>query len=204
MPSGNSGINESLNILFLFSDQMHPFAMGCMDNPEIHTPNLDKLAEEGVLFRNAYSNCALCTPFRANLFTGRYASQTGVFHNKQPIPQGERTVAGRLNEGGYRTSYVGKWHLGTTGNIAVEPELRAGFTEFIGYQCYNDFINNVWFFDEDGVKTEYQKHRTDVTTDIAIERLEGLADKMDPAAMRGALAVALFKARGLGDATDEV
>jgi arylsulfatase A-like enzyme len=175
MASGNSSNHKPLNILFVFSDQMHPFAMGCMDNPEIHTPNLDKLAGDGVLFRNAYSNCSLCTPFRANLFTGRYASQTGVFHNQQAIPEGERTVAACLNDGGYRTSYVGKWHLGATGNIAVEPELRAGFTEFIGYQCYNDYIKNVWFFDEDGVKTEYRKHRTDATTDIAIERLEGLA-----------------------------
>ena len=49
-------MTEKLNILFLFADQMHAFAMGCMGNPEIHTPNLDRMADEGVLFRNTYSN----------------------------------------------------------------------------------------------------------------------------------------------------
>ncbi|MFC1734605.1 sulfatase-like hydrolase/transferase [Candidatus Hydrogenedentota bacterium] len=168
---------DSLNILFIFSDQMHPFAMGCMDNPEIHAPNLDRLAAEGTLFTNAYSNWPLCTPFRANLITGRYGSQTGVMGNNQMITDDERTLAAALNDGGYRTSYVGKWHLGATGNIGIPPELRAGFTDFIGYQCYNHFLDNVWFFDEEDNKTVFDKHRTDATTDVAIERLERIADE---------------------------
>ena len=64
-------MTEKLNILFLFADQMHAFAMGCMGNLQIHTPNLDRMAEEGVLFRNTYSNAPVCTPFRATLVTGQ-------------------------------------------------------------------------------------------------------------------------------------
>ena len=59
-------MSDRPNILFLFADQMHAFAMGCMGTEDIHTPNLDKLAREGVLFRNCYSNAPVCTPFRAS------------------------------------------------------------------------------------------------------------------------------------------
>jgi arylsulfatase A-like enzyme len=71
---------------------------------------------------------------------------------------------------------VGKWHLGATGNIPIPPELRADFTEFIGYQCYNDFLHGVKFYDEEGNEDWRDTHRTEVTTDIAIERLEGMKD----------------------------
>jgi arylsulfatase A-like enzyme len=165
-----------MNILFLFADQMHAFAMGCVGNPDVKTPHLDRLASEGLLFANAYSCYPVCTPYRGVLFTGRYGSQTGVRKNNQALPVDGTTLAQDLNEGGYRTSYVGKWHLGATGNIAVAPELRGGFQEFTGYQCYNDYLRDVWFFDEQGEKTEYFKHRTDATTDIAIEKLRHLQD----------------------------
>ncbi len=165
-----------MNILFVFADQMHRYAMGCMAAQDVHTPNLDRLAGRGVLFRNAYSNCPLCTPFRINLFTGLYTSQTDTFGNEGRIPTRCRTLPDALNDGGYRTSYVGKWHIGATGNIAVPEELRGGFTDFIGYQCYNGFRENVWFFDEQNRKRAFDRHRTDVTTDLAIERLEQIAD----------------------------
>ena len=64
----------------------------------------------------------------------RYVAQWAVYS------RGTRTLAGALNDAGYRTGWVGKWHLGATGNVWIPPELRADFTEFIGYQCYNDFF----------------------------------------------------------------
>ena len=169
--------DNPLNILFMFADQMHAFAMGCMGNDEIKTPNLDRLAAEGVLFRNCYSNAPVCTPFRATLVSGRYGSQTDTLRNCAYIPEGTRTLAASLNDGGYRTSWVGKWQLGDKGNIAIRPELRADFTDFIGYQCYNDFLHGVKFWDEEGTEHVYDHHRTDVTTDIAIERLAKVKDQ---------------------------
>jgi arylsulfatase A-like enzyme len=171
------------NIVFLFADQMHAFAMGCMGTSDIHTPNLDRLAAEGILYRNCYSNAPVCTPFRVNLMTGRYGSQTDSLRNEAPIPAGTYTLADALNDGGYRTSYVGKWHIGDTGNQWVRPEFRGGFTEFFGYQGFNDFQGNIWFFDEDGEKHVREGHRTDVTTDIATERLEALAERTEPFAL---------------------
>ena len=79
--------DNPLNILFMFADQMHAFAMGCMGNDEIKTPNLDRLAAEGVLFRNCYSNAPVCTPFRATLVSGRYGSQTDTLRNCAYIPE---------------------------------------------------------------------------------------------------------------------
>ena len=168
---------KPLNILFMFADQMHAFAMGCMGNAEIQTPNLDELAKDGVLFRNCYSNAPVCTPFRATLVSGQYGSQTDTLRNCAYIPEGTRTLAASLNDGGYRTSWVGKWHLGDKGNIPIPPELRADFTDFIGYQCYNDFLHSVKFYDEEGTEHIYDQHRTDVTTDIAIERLGEIRDE---------------------------
>mgnify|MGYP000856968837 CR=1 FL=1 len=168
---------DGLNVLFVFADQLHAFAVGCMGNPEVHTPNLDGLAERGVLFRNTYSSAPICTPMRANLFSGRYCCQTGALRNANRIPEGERTLADALNDGGYRTSYVGKWHLGGMGNGPIPEELRGGFREFVGYQCYNGFYQDVCFYDEAGREQCRDRHRTDVTTDLAIERLEGLAGK---------------------------
>ncbi len=168
---------DGCNVLFIFADRMHGFAMGCMGNPDVKTPNLDALAAEGTLFRNAYSCYPICSPFRAILQTGRYAHQTGVVENAMAIPANERTLAAALNDGGCRTSYVGKWHLGGKGNIGVQPEFQAGWTDFAGYQVYNDHLDGVWFFDQNGNKTEYKKHRTDATTDIAIEHLEKNKDR---------------------------
>ncbi|MGA1198909.1 MAG: sulfatase-like hydrolase/transferase, partial [Candidatus Latescibacterota bacterium] len=79
---------EKKNILFMFADQMHAFAMGCMGTDDIHTPHLDQLAKEGVLFRNCYSNAPVCTPFRAALVSGQYGSQTNTLRNQAYIPEG--------------------------------------------------------------------------------------------------------------------
>jgi arylsulfatase A-like enzyme len=168
-------MSKKLNILFIYTDQMHRYALGCMGTPDIQTPNLDRLAENGVLFTDAYSNCPICTPFRINLFTGLYTNQTNTFGNEERLPNGENLIT-TLNNGGYHTSYVGKWHIGGSGNGPIPQELRGGFTDFIGYQCYNGFFDDVCFYDEDNNEHHFDRHRTDVTTDLAIERMRGYTD----------------------------
>jgi len=170
-----------MNILYLFADQLQAFTLGCMGNRHIHTPNLDALAADGVLFRNTYSDSPVCTPFRGCLMTGQYPTQSGITGNGDGIRRGQRCIGHSLNDAGYRTSYVGKWHLGATGNVPIPPEGRAGFTDFIGYQCYNSFIDNVCFYDEKGTERRFEKHRTNATTDLAIERLKKIQD--DPFAL---------------------
>ncbi len=168
------------NILFIFTDQQNRYALGCMDNPNVETPHLDRLAKRGVLFRRCYSNDPVCGPFRGSLLTGQYTSRCGVRDNGDPLPEGTTTFADAFNTAGYQTSWVGKWHLGGNGNCPIPVGLRGGFQRFKGYQCYNGFYKDVCFYDEQDREHRYDYHRTDVTTDIAISELDLLADNQKP------------------------
>lgn len=174
-----------MNVLVIFSDQQHKYALGCVD-PQFITPNLDALAEDGVLFRNGYSNNPVCGPFRGCLMTGQYTSHNHVYDNCWALPEGTPTIAQQMNAAGYETTYVGKWHLGGNGSGPIPEEIRGGFQHFIGYQCYNGFDprppfnNRVSFFDEQNQEHVYNAHRTDVTTDLAIERLKQVAGGEKP------------------------
>ena len=163
------------NVVFVLADQLQAFALGCMGDPEVATPHLDALAARGALFESAYACAPVCTPFRGCLMSGRFACQTGVTGNNAALPEGERHLAESLRAGGCFTSYVGKWHLGDKGNVAVRPELRPGFDAFLGYQCYNDYWRDVVFYDEEGRARRCESHRTEATTDLAVERLRAAA-----------------------------
>jgi arylsulfatase A-like enzyme len=84
------------------------------------------------------------------------------------------TLPETLRDAGVYTSYVGKWHIGHSGNGPIPKELRPGFDAFIGYQAYNEFLNGVCFFDEADREHRFQQHRTDATTGVAIERMRRL------------------------------
>jgi arylsulfatase A-like enzyme len=169
-----------LNLILYFTDQQNRYALSCMGNPNIETPNLDKLAARGVLFQRCYSNDPVCGPFRGSLLTGQYTSRCGVKDNGSPLPVGTTTFADAFNAAGYQTSWVGKWHLGGNGNGPIPENLRGGFQRFKGYQCYNGFYKDVCFYDEQNIEHRYDYHRTDVTTDIAIGELEVMAAKNKP------------------------
>ncbi|MFI3325544.1 MAG: sulfatase-like hydrolase/transferase [Clostridia bacterium] len=168
-----------MNILFIFSDQQHKYALGKI-NKQFITPNLDILSNEGVLFKNAYSNNPVCGPYRGCLFTGQYTSRCKVYENGFALPQGTQTMQEALQQQGYSTSYVGKWHLGGNGQGVINSTLRLGFDKFIGYQCYNGFDpnppfnNEIVFADQDDNLYTYNKHRTDVTTELAINALDAI------------------------------
>jgi len=118
------------NIILIFSDQQRADTLGCYKNPMGLTPNLDKLAQEGVRFENAFTNQPVCGPARGCLFTGKYATTMGVWRNGLGINPGERTSASILSKAGYQSAYIGKWHLApkdACNNGAVPPEYRGGF-----------------------------------------------------------------------------
>ena len=173
-------IMKNMNLLFIFSDQQNRYALSCMDNPNLETPNLDHLAEKGILFRRCYSNNPICGPFRGSLMTGQYTSRCGVMKNGDPLPSDVKTFAEAFNDAGYETSWVGKWHLGGNGNGPIAEDLRGGFKNFIGYQCYNGYYDDVCFYDESNREHRFEKHRTEVTTDLAIDQLEALTQSSKP------------------------
>ena len=100
------------NILYVFADQWRYSALRSSGNPDVRTPNLDRLAEQGVTFDQAFSGYALCSPYRGALLTGRYAHMNGVVDNEYRLRESEVTLAHVLGREDYRTGFIGKWHLG--------------------------------------------------------------------------------------------
>src|SRR5213593_4513038 len=99
------------NILLIMPDQWRGMDLGSMGNTQVLTSNLDRLAREGVQFRNAIANTPVCTPARGMLLTGKYPHSCGVPVNDIALPAGEETIAKILAGRGYYTGFIGKWYL---------------------------------------------------------------------------------------------
>src|ERR1700704_5886452 len=107
------------NFLFVYTDDQRWDAMGVVQReqgerarfPWFQTPNMDRMAAEGVRFRNAFVTLSLCAPSRAAFLTGRYNHLNGVFDNHTPFPETSVTHASLLRAAGYTTAYIGKWHM---------------------------------------------------------------------------------------------
>ncbi len=139
------------NILFLMPDQFRGMDLGVMGNADVHTPNMDRLASQGALFRNTVANCPVCCPARATLLTGKFAHHHGVAVNDAPLPDEEVTIAEILKEQGYRTGFVGKWHLEggirEPGYVPPGPR-RQGFDFWAAHICSHDYWNMHYFRDD--------------------------------------------------------
>ena len=166
------------NVLFIFSDQQRWDTCGCYGQPPDTTPNLDRMAAEGVRFENAFTCQPVCGPARACLQTGRYATEVDCHKNGRVLPVRERTIAHMLSDSGYEVGYLGKWHLAATGTDPVPPEHRGGYVDFwLGadaLECTSHSYDG-HMFDADMRKREFPhgRYRADVLTDWAIEYLRG-------------------------------
>ena len=116
--------NERPNILLITSDQQHWNTLG-VHNPEIETPNLDRLAREGMLFRRAYCPNPTCTPTRASIITGKHPSQHGAWSLGTKLPENEHTVGEDFTQAGYRTALVGKAHFQPLKETEEFPSLES-------------------------------------------------------------------------------
>ena len=110
------------NILIVMADQLNPFAVGCYGSQAARTPNIDRLASEGIRFDAAYCNSPLCTPARYAFMTGRYVSRCGGYDNAAYLPSTVATFAHYLRMMGYRTALSGKMHF-------IGPDQLHGFEE---------------------------------------------------------------------------
>ncbi len=119
------------NILLICTDQQRFDALGAYGNDEIHTPHLDRLAEQGVLFENCYVNSPVCGPSRASLMSGRYVHAHGAWANGVGLPAHERLFSRDLADHGYDCGLVGKFHVGgACSGGRLEPRLDDGFRVF--------------------------------------------------------------------------
>ena len=112
------------NVVVIFTDDLGWTDLGCYGSKFYETPHIDRLANQGTLFRNAYAACNVCSPTRAALMTGKYPQRVGFTDWLNPdrrsgpnsaataLPASEVTIGEAFQQGGYRTGYIGKWHLG--------------------------------------------------------------------------------------------
>lgn len=138
---------EKPNIVIIYADDLGYGDLGCHGHPTIRTPNIDRMAAEGMRFTQFYSAAEVCTPSRAALLTGRYPIRSGMCHTKMRVlrnrslgglPAEEITLAELLKDSGYTTGIVGKWHLGVW---SINPEhhpLKHGFDSHFGLPHSND------------------------------------------------------------------
>ncbi len=181
------------NILLVFTDDQGINDVGCYGS-EIPTPNIDRLAGQGMLFERWYSASSICTPSRFGLLTGRNPSRSNhqllsalMFmadeHKTTGIQAGETTIAERLRDSGYDTSLIGKWHLGH-GNKSLLP-MSHGFDSFIGHTggCIDFFTMTYgvipdWYHQEKHVSEN--GYATELITDEAISFLNSRESDSDP------------------------
>jgi len=183
------------NIIFVFSDQQRWDTVGCYGQPMPVTPNLDRMASEGVRFSHAFTCQPVCGPARACLQTGKYATEMGVFRNNIALPLGETTLAHWFADAGYEVGYIGKWHLASTGGLdparpfnrraedcrdakyrerAVPVDRRGGYRDYWLASDVLEFTSHGYdghMFDADMNKVEFKGYRADCQTDFALDYL---------------------------------
>ncbi len=160
------GAGERPNIVFILTDDQRYDAMGFMGRPSfLKTPNLDRIAREGAHVRNAFATTAFCSPSRASFMTGCYAHKHGVVTNEGMDPDPScPTFARILQEAGYETAFIGKWHMAPT------SDPRPGFDywlSFKGQGVYEDPRLN-----ENGREFQAGGYMTDILTDYAVKFLK--------------------------------
>lgn len=157
------------NVVFLYTDDQRYDALGVVQKeqegkgrfPWFKTPNMDRIANEGIRFRNAFVVNALCSPSRACFLTGQYSHVNGITNNRTPFPMNANTYSALLGKAGYATGYVGKFHMG------VQSGQRPTFSysaSFVGQGKYHDCPVEV-----NGVRQETKGWIDDVSTDFALD-----------------------------------
>ncbi len=154
------------NVVILMSDDHRYDFMGFHpDAPDfLQTPNMDRMAAEGAHIRNAFVTTSLCSPSRASILTGQYAHTHGVVDNSSPIPEGTRFFPQDLQQNGYRTAYIGKWHMGE-----VSDDPQPGFDRWVSFRGQGAYYNPL--LNIDGEQRQFEGYTTDILTDYALEWL---------------------------------
>lgn len=165
------------NVLFVFSDQHRACSMPGEPYNDAAAPALARLASQGTTFTHCISNYPVCSPYRGILLTGRWPYQTGVIDNSLPLRRGEHTLGEAFRDAGYRTGYVGKWHLDARGSeghaLKPEGEARHGFAEWRGWYNTNPHFDRSHTYDPaTGRQVVPKGYNATLMTDDAIRFIE--------------------------------
>ena len=140
--------NRSPNILYVFSDQWRASDHGYAGNEDVITPNLDQLATQSVNFTHAVSGIPVCCPHRASLITGKYPLSHGLYLNDLSLSSDHQSIAHCLNDAGYHTGWIGKWHIDGQGRHEfTPPERRQGFQYWRTLECTHNYNKSPYYGD---------------------------------------------------------
>lgn len=177
------------NLLYVFADQLGYHHCGYAGDEYARTPNIDRLAAESCNFRQAVSNTPVCAPYRASLLTGKHQSSTGMVINELRLSPEHECFGHALKRGGYRTAYVGKWHLwanelgnhNLTRNGFVPPSpYRLGFDDvWAGYNFNHDYYKAPYFRDTPD-RQIWKDYEPDDQTRFTIDFIRGCAQRSEP------------------------
>ncbi|MDE0329047.1 MAG: sulfatase [Anaerolineaceae bacterium] len=176
------------NVIWIFGDQHRGQSLGYMGDPNVSTPHLNRLADEGITFTRAVAGFPLCSPFRGALISGQYPHRVTPGHQTQLDPS-LPTVATAFNEAGYHTAWYGKWHIDgaqererRTAMHIIPPERRGQFKKWIGYEN-NAPQFDCWVHGGEGEEAFHYRlpgYETDALTDLFIEHLRERAGEEEP------------------------
>jgi len=163
------------NIIFILVDELRFDALGCTGHPFVKTPNIDRLAKEGLLMKNAYVTTPVCSPSRASFLTGQYAQAHGVIKNTKYNEMTHKMITYPLllQQSGYSTAFIGKWHMGDdfTPRPGFDRWVCAGANKEPKIDCPVNI---------DGQVVQTKGHITDFLTDETIKFIEGYGNKEKP------------------------
>lgn len=179
-PEVEQEVNTKPNLVFILADQWRSEAVGYAGNQDVITPNLDLLAKESLVFENAVTVMAVCTPWRASFLTGQYPLTNGIFYNDKPLASDAVSLGKIYKNAGYQTGYIGKWHLNghkrgehyfSARDKPVPVERRQGFDYWKVREVTHDY-NNSFYFDENDEKQIWEGYDTFAQTDSAISYIK--------------------------------
>ena len=169
LPAMMYGQQKKYNIIYILADDHRYDAMGFMNKIEgLKTPGMDRMAKEGAHVKNAFVSTALCSPSRASILTGQYAHTHTVVDNDAPLPKQLVFFPQYLQKNGYQTAFLGKWHMGNTGD---QPQ--PGFDYWLSFHGQGTYYNSIFNINGKRVKQPAEGYITDQLTDHAIEWLNG-------------------------------